>query len=175
MALHRHARRDDVAFTVVRGNRRQPELQPMVASLMYGDTFEGKLTAGDTWASVLQRTRPVVVEQRLARMPYNVLMQPPSLRVVFNFHNFAAAAGDDTAPFAYMHENRYPYLWAVWDLMFQVLPLGGGLLCEILYRSEVLRGETIAQIVAWTVEALEAIAADPLAPAELPGLARDAG
>jgi alkylation response protein AidB-like acyl-CoA dehydrogenase/acyl carrier protein len=164
-ALHRHAGRGDVAFTVARDNRRQAEVQGLVASMMYGETFEGTLAEGDTWASLMARTRVVTVEQRLARMPYNMIVQPPSLRVNLNFHNFSVAAGDDTAPFTYAHENRYPYLWAVWDLFFQLLPVGDALLCEVLHRSEVLRRATVERIFTWVLEALEAIASDPFAPA----------
>ena len=128
VALHRHGQRPDVAFSVGHGNRNEPALRTLVACLVYTETFEGTLGADDTWADLLARTRPVLVEQRLERMAYDLLVKPPSTRILYNFHNFEAAAGSATAPFAYAIEAvRYPYIWSMHDLVLQAFPVAGGL------------------------------------------------
>ncbi len=165
VALHRHARRPDVAFSVVRGNRREPELRPMVGLCAYHETFESTLREGDTWADLLERTRSVVVDQRLDRMPHEVLVRPPTRRVIFNFHNFEATAGAPTAPFAYALDwVRWVYLWSTHDILLQAFSVAGGLRIATLYRPEVLRAETLDALGHGMEEALEALAADPFAP-----------
>ncbi|HET9932772.1 MAG TPA: condensation domain-containing protein, partial [Polyangiaceae bacterium] len=161
-ALHRHARRPDVAFTVVRSGRSSRALREVVAYLSYGDTVEGRLVPGETWAALLERAGRIVLDESSERVPYNLIVQPPSMRVVLNVHNFTSNAAE-TAPFHYEHENRHPYLWPVWDLFFQILPVDGALLVEVLYRDQVLRSETVAQLWGSFERALTALTETPSA------------
>ncbi len=169
IALHRHARREDVAFTLVQGNRRIVGLRGAVGLFVYGETFHGELRGRPTYAELLARARSFVQDERpFALQIYNFIVQPPSIRVSLNVHNFHAAASSGPPVMVPAPDlNPYAYLWDTHDLMLNVIPTPVSFVCDLLYRSEVLDLESVQAIADGMPRALRELIATPDDPATL--------
>lgn len=166
VALHRHTARRDVAFTLVQGNRRVAGLGGVVGLFVYGETIRGELPGAPdepTWTGLLSRARRLSQQESpFASQLYNYAVQPPSIRVSLNFHNFDAATGADAAVFVpALDLNPYAYVWETHDILLNVVPVPKTLVFDTLYRSEVLRPETIARLMGELRRAIHEMVASP--------------
>lgn len=161
-ALHRLTRREQVMFAVVQGNRRVQAMRDVVAHVVYSEMFCGDVRGAPPYLSLLDQARRFTLEERIPQQIRTLLAAPPAMRILFNFQNFAAADRGAPSRFTLARElNVFPYLFDSYDLLLQIFPMGTSLFCNAVYRSEVIRAETIESIIKLFGQALTELATDP--------------
>jgi hypothetical protein len=149
-------------FAVVQGNRRVQALREVVAHVVYSEMYSGDVRGAPPYLSLLGHARRFTLEERIPQQLRTLVAAPPAMRILFNFQNFAAADRGAPSRFVLARElNVYPYLWDSYDLLLQIFPLGTSVLCNAVYRSEVIAAETIEAVVKLFCQSLEELATDP--------------
>lgn len=160
VAVHEVTRADEALFAVVRGNRPTPEVQAVVANLVYAEMFHGERPAGGdgtTGAALLAHAARFLADAPLAEQPRAWMQLPPAIRVMFNYHN--AALGPSAGPFAPAPDlSHFHYLWETIDVLWQVFSFGDGAMVSALYRDEVYATTTITALGDAFLTALGALA-----------------
>lgn len=161
-ALHRLTQKEQVMFAVVQGNRRLQALREVVAHVVYSEMFCGDVRGAPSYLSLLGHARQFTLQERIPQQLRTLLAAPPAMRILFNFHNFAAGERGTASRFTLARElNIFPYLWDSYDLLLQIFPLGTSIFCNAVYRSEVIEATTIEAVVKLFCQSLEELAGDP--------------
>ena len=163
-ALARRSQRADPSFTLVQGNRRYAGLLHTVGYFVYGDALEVDLRGCLRWRDLLSRAAAVLAVDPSDRAPYNVVMQPPAMRVLLNIHY--ARVVTELPPELVWRVDLAPKqdLFAVHDLLFQFIQTPFGNILDVGYRPEVLDESSVVVLVDDLIQALESFVRSPDGP-----------
>ena len=179
IVLHENSGQEDMIIGCPATTRDRVELEKLIGFFVNTLPLRIRLSAERTFEEILHQVRASslaglthreVPLQKLAEAlrPTRDLRRPTLFQVTFQMRNFPVFSGE--TPALQIEEARIEPVTAVYDLNLEGLETSEGLLCWLIYNSDLFDASTIDGLLARFREILEEILADP--GARLADLAR---